>query len=457
MRSAGNYALLVLVSSLAILSCKKDATKSSLAGITEFSIKDMNVSFTIDETMRVIENTDSLAFQTNVSALTAIFKTVPLSVAKVGGTAQVSGSTVNDFSSPVIYDVVAEDGTTRSYTVKVNVAKLDPETVAWQRVSADGGWGTFRTVSAGYFSGKLWLFGAQSGSFGAFTRGVYTSTDGATWTAVASPKDNLDNPVPFAERQTAVFGFKNKMWLLGGLIPEIGFSFSKVTNQVWSSTDGINWTVKAPGTDEPWWSIRERIPAVVFKDKLFIVGGNAYPAFGNANSTGAAYNDVWSSTDGNTWTQVTAAAAFLPRTNPAVFVHKDKLYVVGGKDNGGNLLNDVWTSTDGNSWTQLTTASAFTPRWGHQVVVYNNQLFLVGGETSTTETSNELWVSEDDGANWTKAAAADPRALPANFTARTLFPFFNQDGNLWIIGGQGPKNEGTFTFVNDIWKGAFPQ
>lgn len=458
MRPVVTYVLLLLVASLSFVSCKKDDPKSTLAGITAFSLKDRTVAFTIDETLRVIQNEDSLPFQTDVSALVAIFQTVPLSVAKVGGTAQVSGTTPNNFNTPVTYDVVAEDGiTTRSYTVKVNVAKLDPNTVAWQRLTDNAGWGPFRTASAGAFGGKLWLFGAQSGSFGAFTRGVYNSADGITWTAIAAAKDNMDNPIPFAERQTAVFGFKNKVWLLGGLIPAIGMNFSKVTNEVWSSTDGTNWTVKTPATGETWWSIRERINAVVFKDKLFIVGGNKYPSFGNANTPGAAMNDVWSSTDGTAWTEVTPAAAFLPRTNPAVFVHKDKIYVAGGRDNGGNLLNDVWTSADGATWTQLTTSAAFTARWGHKVIVYKDQLFLLGGETSATETSAELWVSQNDGVNWTKAEGGDPRVFPASFTARTHFSFFNDNNTIWVIGGQGPKNGSTFTFVNDVWKGAFPQ
>lgn len=453
-----NYSCSFLVLSLLTLaSCKKDKPLSKLAGFTEFSIKEVNADFTIDEVQRVIQNADSLPFQTDVSALVADFKTVPNSTAKVGGTVQVSGTTVNNFNSPVVYDVVAEDGvTTRSYTVRVNVAKLDPKTVSWQQVTANGNWGPFRTTTGGYFNNKLWIIGAQSGGFGAFTRGIFSSADGATWTSVTGT-DNMANSVPFAERQAGVFGFKNKMWLLGGLIPQIGNNFSKVTNEVWSSADGTTWTLKTPGTGETWWTARERINAVVFQNKLWIIGGNNYPSFGNANSPGAALNDVWNSDNGDAWTQVTASAAFLPRTNPAVFVYKDKLWVVGGRNNSGGLLNDVWNSADGVTWNQVTTTTAFTPRWGHKVVVYKDQLFLVGGETSNTETSNELWISENDGAAWTKIEAGDVRALPANFPARTHFTFINNNNTIWIVGGQGAKNGNTFTFINDTWKGAFPQ
>ena len=38
---------------------------------------------------------------------------------KVGSTTQVSGITVNNFTSPVVYTVVAPDGTEQNYTVTV--------------------------------------------------------------------------------------------------------------------------------------------------------------------------------------------------------------------------------------------------------------------------------------------------------------------------------------------------
>src|SRR4029077_7497390 len=39
-----------------------------------------------------------------------------------GGTVQVSGTTANDFTSPLTYLVAASDGSTASYTVSVTVA-----------------------------------------------------------------------------------------------------------------------------------------------------------------------------------------------------------------------------------------------------------------------------------------------------------------------------------------------
>jgi|GEM_PF-546981 len=70
---------------------------------------------------------------TNVRALIATFTNTGTSV-QVEGTEQLSGTTANNFTSPVTYTVTAEDGTTQTYTVMVKVAAgssnyVDPEPV----------------------------------------------------------------------------------------------------------------------------------------------------------------------------------------------------------------------------------------------------------------------------------------------------------------------------------------
>lgn len=60
---------------------------------------------------------------TTVTALVAEFTLSENATAKVGSVAQVSGTTENDFTNPVVYVVTAEDGTTtKNWTVTVTVA-----------------------------------------------------------------------------------------------------------------------------------------------------------------------------------------------------------------------------------------------------------------------------------------------------------------------------------------------
>jgi uncharacterized protein YcbX len=74
---------------------------------------------TIDEAAKTIALT--VPNGTAVTALVATFTTTGTGV-KVGTTAQTSGATANDFSSPVAYIVSAADGSTATYTATVTVA-----------------------------------------------------------------------------------------------------------------------------------------------------------------------------------------------------------------------------------------------------------------------------------------------------------------------------------------------
>ena len=451
------YTLVLLLTSLLVVSsCKKkdSVPKSNLAGLTSFSIKDMPAPFTIDESQKKIQNADSLPFGSDVSKLVAMFIAVPNSIVNIGGVLQVSGTTVNDFSHSLQYVVTAQDGVTKNtYTVQVNVAKTDPKTISWQQLTPDAGWGNFHSVMGAALGSKYYMLGGTMGAFGAFSFASNTSSDATTWTRTRAVDQNGDS-IPRVE-SGALISFKDQLWLLGGHRPGVGFAFDDVTNKVWSSSDGLTWVASVPANDADRWSKRERIGAVVFKSQLWVIGGNSYPNFGNTNAPGAAYNDVWNSSDGTTWTVATTSASFIARTEPSVFVYDSKIWLVGGKDNSGNYLNDVWNSSDGINWTEVTTNTQFTGRFGQQVVVNNDELILVGGENASG-VLNDMWISENKGVDWTLMLSSDVRALPANFKGRKDFSMFVNDGSIYIMGGLGVKDaNSTYTFTNDVWKGQF--
>ena len=102
------------------------ATKSSAKDITSFSFVSPTATGVISGTNISV----TVPNGTNVTALVATFASSALSTVKVGGTAQVSGSTVNNFTSPVSYVVTAEDGTTQTYTVTVTVSSSNQNTGA---------------------------------------------------------------------------------------------------------------------------------------------------------------------------------------------------------------------------------------------------------------------------------------------------------------------------------------
>ncbi len=65
----------------------------------------------------------TLPYGTDVTKLMANFLVSDKATVSVNGTTQVSGTTINNFSNSVVYVVTAEDGTSKSYTVFVSLAK----------------------------------------------------------------------------------------------------------------------------------------------------------------------------------------------------------------------------------------------------------------------------------------------------------------------------------------------
>jgi len=89
--------------------------------ITAFSFTVSNNAVLTEDALGIIDGTNITVLVpdgTDVTALIATFATTGISVT-VDGTTQTSGTTANDFTSPVTYRVRAEDNTTRDYIVTV--------------------------------------------------------------------------------------------------------------------------------------------------------------------------------------------------------------------------------------------------------------------------------------------------------------------------------------------------
>ncbi|MBN1828353.1 MAG: hypothetical protein JW884_04300 [Deltaproteobacteria bacterium] len=120
------YVLLVAILLTFITGCSGGggdnipASLSSAKSITAFSLN--GVVGTINEVEKTIVVT--MPFGTDVTALVASFETTGANVA-VGTATQISGTTANNFTEPVIYIVTAENACTIIYTVTVTVTVSD--------------------------------------------------------------------------------------------------------------------------------------------------------------------------------------------------------------------------------------------------------------------------------------------------------------------------------------------
>ena len=96
---------------------------SSKSSISAFSFKDVDAEAEIDEEARTIDIT--VPYGSAITKLVANFTASPFATVTVGGTEQKSGETSNNFSSPVIYRVTANNGTTADYTVNVDMDPIE--------------------------------------------------------------------------------------------------------------------------------------------------------------------------------------------------------------------------------------------------------------------------------------------------------------------------------------------
>ena len=246
--------------------------------------------------------------------------------------------------------------------------------------------------------------------------------------------------------QTALT-FNNAMWIIGGVSGTGTFY-----NDVWTSTDGKTWTQvlannASPGPNQ--FSQREFAGGAVFNNKMWIIGGYGSPAL----------NDVWSSSDGLTWTQVLADNASPgPNQFPRDFIHSllvynNKLYVIAGVV-GGVATNAVWSSPDGITWTNILANNAspgpnqFSQREYCGAVVFNNAMWIMTGYNGSNS-FNDTWTSTD-GITWTNKLTNAASPPYYQFSQRSEPSVLAFDNVMWVIGG----SSGAGPSLNDVWYSA---
>lgn len=239
----------------------------------------------------------------------------------------------------------------------------------------------------------------------------------------------VSNSLPFTSRDGAgLLNFKGKMWLLGGWDPPYHPPNSTI-NEVWNSTDGINWT-QLPNAP---WPARHCSAWLVKDSAMWVIGGD--PQSG-------CLTDVWKSEDGINWIQtVDTIPSFDKRNNPNYGVLNNKLMIYGGEKCGVGPMNDVWESTDGVNWTQLPNAP-----WkgrGMQInycVDDENNLWMLGGSNEGDRRSyNDVWKT-NDGINWTEVM----KSAPWNGKHWHTTAYF--DHKIWVMAGMNTAYE-----ANDVW------
>lgn len=269
-----------------------------------------------------------------------------------------------------IFRVTDNEGATVSDTTVVRVGLL------WARLSAP----MQLQGASGYsflpFKDALWIIGGHCSD-------VWSSRDGQSWMRMT---------------KTAQFGklfghttvaFRDRLWVTGGKSSPDTFS-----KAIWSSPIGASWKRETT----PPFTPRHYHGATVFNDKMWIIGG-----LGNSENT-PILNDIWSSEDGIHWKLVTEHAPFSPRYGFGCTVFQNKLTIVGGFNDAidqQQCFGDVWQSSDGIEWNQVTENAPFSKEHYHSVITYDNKLWVIGGyikKDDIDQFTDILYTS--DGKSW---------------------------------------------------------
>ncbi|MBD3275831.1 MAG: hypothetical protein GF372_10985, partial [Candidatus Marinimicrobia bacterium] len=281
------------------------------------------------------------------------------------------------------------------------------------------------------FNNRLYVFGGynyNSTDGSTYYNDVWTTTDGLNW-----DEETYNNPAPWSGRRSmATVVHDNALWIIGGNTSDNSRENYGSVSDVWNTTDGSNWVQVADSTSE--FPGMDSHAAVSFNERIYITGG--------FNPSNESTNSVaYSSSDGVNWT---TEGETPPRYGHASVVFKGKIWILGGNDGSGNYSNEIYSSPDGKSWELVTPSTGiWTAREDLTAIVFGGRIWVMGGNTDTGY-MNDIWYSSD-GVSWTKVTINldSPLWGPRGKHASAVF-----NNKVWITGGINPD----FVYMNDTWK-----
>jgi hypothetical protein len=193
---------------------------------------------------------------------------------------------------------------------------------------------------------------------------IYRTTNLRNWTTLSK---NSNLPSRFFYHP---FVFDGKIWIIGGEDKH------GIYSDIWNSPDGISWTKQKENLP---FGKRSGSQVVTLNDTLYLLD-----------------NDVWRSTDALNWQNVTAEIV----PGEQIFgysaqVFDGKIWLLGCNRNG-QFSSQVLFSADGRHW--MTQTAPWLPRGGVAAAVHRNSIFMTGGKYGGTPNhpdfryDNDIWV-----------------------------------------------------------------
>lgn len=220
--------------------------------------------------------------------------------------------------------------------------------------------------------GATWALGRHQGDYQGFTvnPAIRRTRDYERWEDVG--RAATLPPLIFY----GAASFRGAMWIVGG------YRDDHEVAEVWRSENGLDWTRIA---DAPPWSARSNPKVLVFRDRLYLIGGGVID--------GPVANDVWSSADGATWRLETKEIAAERPVGYAAIVHDDRLWLLGANRSGA-FSSEMLISDDGRTFTAA--RAPWSPRGGIGAWTHDGALYITGGKYSVERNGEPVFLYSND-------------------------------------------------------------
>lgn len=389
----------------------------------------------------VIVNLDSLPYQTRIDSVfpSFTFKSsagaylIQSDASSATGldTVYITGTDTIDFNKVLrVVNYAANGKDSTSYLIKVNVHQVEPELYVWSR-KVNQIYNHAGSVQKAIFFKNKFFFYVSSGS----NNYLYTSTNAENWSGEAL-SGLPNNDCNF--RNIAIF--KDKLY------------FVHQNGNVYTSTDGYNWTTLNPG-----------VTGYTIINLLFDLDSQLWSVFKNQQTQKCYFG---TSADGATWTVGAtipndfpvvdfAALSFKSRTN------KSKAIVVSGKDPAAKLLTSVWSVQkniyDEYKWVNFAVDNhSLDTMAGASIIHYDDKLLLFGGfkDGQNNVADKTYWESIDEGLSWRVADTVnnviEDMTIPLSYLQRSFQSVIldEQTNTIYLFGGRSKD-----MVFSDVWVG----
>lgn len=383
----------------------------------------------------LIYNPDSLPYQTK---LTKFLPTISFA-SNTASTLEVvyPDSTVTwkaedsiDFSqSPIEFKVTSPGGESKTYAIKLNVHKIDPDTIDWEGGDDKPTWNISKVGAVGQRivinKNNVYLFTLLSGG----GMNVYNSDR----TYVAWTGQSTDLPSVNYKLESLTI-FNNTFYIVD------------LAGNAYKSTNAINW-IKTNNTKNIYNILGVLPESTATKDSVLVM-----------TKDGTKY--YWGKTvDLNTVVDVDTIKGFSPNTITSDFLatgyssmtnydrttaSQNLLFVAGGRTFDGKLVADTWGISAGRNYIMEATPAKYENNNKMFDIAEDFKMFLYD-KSLYALTNDTLYISKW-GSGWSKAP--QKQALNAKMkTVKDMSVTVDEYNYIWIVGDM------TGGSVYNVWRG----